>query len=112
MSSGWVNTAAVVHRDASSHPDYAVRALRIVVQIDASPYAGAAHAAAVDSPDNELLAVASAPDFLSLLVDLAPEVLYELGIGPAVRLAASGEERSVSQLEGVATACWRAITRP
>jgi hypothetical protein len=37
-------------------------------------------------------------------------VLWELGIAPAVRLAAAGTELTRAQLTATAEACWRAIT--
>ncbi len=45
------------------------------------------------------------------LVDLPVEIVYELGLAPAVRLAASDSSLDDSQLEAVIEACWRAIHR-
>jgi hypothetical protein len=39
-------------------------------------------------------------------------VLYELGMAPAVRLAAGEVGLTDAQLEEVAGACWRAVTHP
>lgn len=83
-----------------------------LVQIDGSPYAPEAHAAATGDPEGHLVALASAPDLRPLLVDLPPDVLYDLGLGPAVRLAATGTELLDTELEAVAAGCWRAITQP
>jgi hypothetical protein len=46
------------------------------------------------------------------LLPLPPEVIYELGLSPAVRLAAAGTELTDKQLDDIAGACWRAISRP
>lgn len=97
-----------IHAHLAADP---VRA-RFLVQIDASPYATAAHAAAAGDPDDELMTAAAAPDMAPLLAELPVEVLYDLGMGPAVRLVASGVELAPAALERVAEACWRAITRP
>jgi hypothetical protein len=51
------------------------------------------------------------PDLLEHLIDLPPELLYTLGLAPAVRLVASGIELDDGQLELVIRACWRAVTR-
>jgi hypothetical protein len=95
-----------VHDHLAADP---VRA-RFLVQVDASPYAGAAHGEAVADPGDQLARAASARDMRSYLTDLPLEVLYDLGLGPAVRLAARGERLSAVQLDRLATACWRAIT--
>jgi hypothetical protein len=84
--------------------------------VDASPYAGVAHAAAVADGEDPLVAAAAASDMAPLLADLPLEVLYDLGFGSAIRLAARADG-SVDLMEGSATmrlidACWRAITRP
>ncbi len=51
------------------------------------------------------------PEIAALLLPLPLEVLYELGLGPAVRLAAGGEELTPKQLRATADACWRAVSR-
>lgn len=85
---------------------------RFLVQVDASPYAERAHEAAMARDDDPLLRAAEAPDMAALLLPLPVEVLYELGLAPAVHLAARGSELEAGQLELVAGACWRAITEP
>ena len=97
-----------IHAHLAADP---VRA-RFLVQIDASPYATEAHAAAAGDPDDELMAAASASDLAALLVDLPPDVLYDLGMGPVVRLVAAGVDLGDDELDRLAEACWRAITRP
>jgi TetR/AcrR family transcriptional repressor of multidrug resistance operon len=119
--------AAVVGIDPEASPSDRFRALwtgihdhlaadpvraGFLVQIDASPYASEAHAAAAGDPDDELMAAGAAPDMAALLVDLPLEVLYDLGMGPVVRLVASDVELADHELDRLAGACWRAITRP
>lgn len=86
---------------------------RFLVQVDASPYAAAAHDDVMSDPDNELARFAAAEDMRALLVHLPPEVLYDIGLGPAVRLAArqDGPVRP-ADLDTMAAACWRAVTKP
>ena len=55
---------------------------------------------------------AAAPDIAERLLPLPLEVIYELGLGPAVRLAAAGTRLGERELRATADACWRAITRP
>jgi TetR/AcrR family transcriptional repressor of multidrug resistance operon len=96
-----------IHTHLAADP---VRA-RFLVQIDASPYATEAHAAAAGDPDDELMAAGEAADIAPLLVDLPLELIYDLGMGPIVRLVASGVTVHKGELATLAEACWRAITR-
>jgi AcrR family transcriptional regulator len=92
------------YQHLAAHPDHA----RFLLQVDSSPYREATHAALPE--DDPIVAEAAA-----LAADLLPlplEVLYELGLGPAVRLAAAEAELSAAQLDVVANACWRAISHP
>ena len=82
-----------------------------LLQVDCSPYRDEAHEAALAVGDDPLLREAASPDIAARLLPLPLEVLYELGLAPAVRLAASGIELSDEELEAVADACWRAVTR-
>ncbi len=97
-----------IHQHLAADP---VRA-RFLTQIDASPYSADAHAAAAGDPDDELMSAGAAIDMAPLLVDLPLGLLYDLGMGPVVRLVASGVDVSTDELDRVAQACWRAITRP
>jgi hypothetical protein len=97
-----------IHAHLAADP---VRA-RFLLQIDASPYATEAHAAAAGDPADELMAAASASDMVALLVDLPLDVLYDLGMGSVVRLVASGVDLAADELDRLAEACWRAVTRP
>jgi AcrR family transcriptional regulator len=96
-----------MYRHLTANPDHA----RFLLQVDHSPYRGDAHAAAIAAGD-PLAAHAATPAFAARLLPLPLEVIYELGLSPAVRLAASGTELTGEQLKEVAAACWRAISRP
>lgn len=95
------------YRHLRAHPEEA----RFLLQVDHSPYSGAAHAAVIADGD-PLVALASMPRFAARLLALPQEVLYELGLAPAVRLAATEVDLSAHQLDEVAAACWRAVSRP
>ena len=68
--------------------------------------------AALDRGGDPLLEQAATPDIAARLLPLPLEVLYELGLAPAVRLAAAAIELGDDELDAVAEACWRAVTRP
>lgn len=95
-----------VYDHLSTHPDQA----RFLLQIDSSPLAGPAHEQAMASDDDPLSAVVAAPDMAEQLVDLPPAVLYDLAIGPVVRLVAAGVELADDELDTLCGACWRAVT--
>jgi AcrR family transcriptional regulator len=82
-----------------------------LLQVDSSPYRSDAHAAALEAAGDPLLEQAVAPDIAALLLPLPLEVLYELGLAPAIRLAVSGTELSDDELAAAADACWRAVSR-
>jgi len=84
---------------------------RFLLQVDHSPYRSAAHQAAI-AGDDPLVAQATSPDVAARLLPVPLEVIYELGLSPAVRLAAAGTELTADQLDQIAEACWRAISRP
>lgn len=89
-----------------AHPDDA----RFLLQVDHSPYRGPAHEAALAKENDPLVAQVTMPDLAALLLPLASDILYDLSLGPAVRLAASGQQVTSDQLEAIAGACWRAVT--
>ena len=95
-----------VHRFLAAEPERA----RFLVQVDVSPYAGPAHQVYLDCHPNDPMtaAVGQLPD---LLVDLPPLVLFDLAIGPAVRLVAGGHELDDGALERLSWSCWRAVSR-
>jgi AcrR family transcriptional regulator len=95
------------YRHLRANPDHA----RFLLQVDHSPYRSAAHQAAIAAGD-PLVAHAATPDTVARLLPLPLEVIYELGLAPAGRLAAAGTELTGEQLNEIASACWRAITQP
>ncbi len=86
----------------------AVRA-RFLLQVDASPYSASAHEAAMASDENQLMNAIGA-EMHDLFVDLPGLVLYDLSIGPIVRLVARDEPLSTAEWDQLASACWRAVT--
>jgi AcrR family transcriptional regulator len=96
------------HRHLTAKRDHAL----FLLQVDCSPYRAEAHAAALAGDPDPLVEEAVAADLAGLLLPLPLEVLYELGLGPAVRLAAAGAQLDDRDLRIVADACWRAITSP
>lgn len=95
-----------MHDHLAADPDRA----RFLVQVEASPYATRAHDASLGTPDDPLLALIADSPIGRRLAPLPLAVLYDLGIGPAVRLAASSETLPDEELDAVAAACWRAIS--
>lgn len=76
-----------------------------LLQVEASPMRPLAH----DSlPDDDPL-TAAAERLRDHLVDLPGELLYDLSLAPAVRLAASRQELSQAKLDTMIEACWRAV---
>ena len=95
------------YRHLTANPDHA----RFLLQVDHSPYRAAAHQAVIDG-DDPLVAHAATPGTAARLLPLPLEVIYELGLSPAVRLAAADTGLTDEQLDEIADACWRAISRP
>jgi hypothetical protein len=62
--------------------------------------------------DDALVAHMATPATAARLLPFPLEVIYELGLSPALRLAAAGTELTDQQLDDIADACCRAITRP
>src|SRR3954452_5214395 len=101
----WLNA----YRHLAANPDHAL----FLLQVDASPYRAAAHQAAMAAGDGDpLMREAGSPDIAARLLPVPLEVLYELGLGLAVRLAASGAQLGDGELDEIAGACWRAVSRP
>lgn len=79
-------------------------------QVDSSPYRQAAHERVIAGGDDPLVDEATRADLWSSFVDLPVTVLYDLGLAPAIRLAAQRLTLNGTQLHRVAHACWNAIT--
>ncbi len=83
---------------------------RFIIQVEASPYADEAHRRALERDDPF---VAASQAMRSHTVDLPLLVVWDLGFGPAIRLAANPErELDEAQLDTLARACLRAVKRP
>jgi AcrR family transcriptional regulator len=97
------------HRHLAHHPEDA----RFILQVDHSPYRQDLYAAVI-ADDEPLLVAVTAPDVAAEMLPLPLEVIWELGLSPAVRLAAIAPEIPLSdgQLAEIANACWRAVSRP
>jgi AcrR family transcriptional regulator len=96
------------YRYLKANPEYA----QFLLQVEHSPYRTRAHAFALANENDPLLTEAALPDVAARLLPLPLDVIYELSLSPAVRLAAGDVELTAAQLEEVADACWRAISRP
>ncbi len=93
-----------IHRFLAAEPERA----RFLLQVDVSPYAEAAHEAALDRhPDDPL--VSAMGDVVDHLVDLPPLVQFDLAVGPAIRLVASGIDLDDPTVDRLARSCWRAV---
>lgn len=103
----FISIWVALYRYFDANPDEA----RFLIQVEGSPYAGVAHTAAIARPDDPLMQMASAPDLAARLLPFSPEVLYELGLAPAAKLAAREDVRlDDDQLEAIAESCWRAVS--
>ena len=96
-----------IHRHMAANREHAL----FLLQVDASPYRAEAHAAAHDVVGDPLIAQTALRDVAARLLPLPLEVVYELGIAPAVRIAVGDTHLSEDELAAVADACWRAISR-
>lgn len=92
-----------IHRHFEHHPETA----RFMTQVECSPYF--AHAAESSLDDERHPLVEAFADVEAGFADLPPLVLFELGLGPAIRQAATGDALSGEQLDTLAASCWRAI---
>ncbi len=94
------------YRHLAADPDRA----KFLTQVDSSPYAEIAHARAMAVDGDPLLAVATSPDMAALMVPLPPAVLYDLAIGPIVRITAAERDIDPADLPVLVESCWRAVT--
>jgi AcrR family transcriptional regulator len=83
---------------------------RFLVQADSSPYAEIAHAQAMSAPDDPLMSSPVAAGLLAQMVNLPPEVLFDLAVGPVIRLTATQRRVDDSMVQPLIEACWRAVT--
>ncbi|GAA0613697.1 TetR family transcriptional regulator [Kribbella sandramycini] len=96
------------YRHLQANPAHA----QFLLQVEHSPYRAPAHEAALSNADDPLLTEVGREDIAARLQPLPVDVLYELSLSPAVRLAAGGIELTPAQLDEIADACWRAVSRP
>lgn len=95
-----------MHRHLAADPV----AARFLVQVESSPYAAAAHEAAM--AQGNLLDEAQFETLKEELVPLPPLVLWDLGLGPAIRAVAFETQLTGAELDELAAACWRAVSGP
>jgi AcrR family transcriptional regulator len=92
-------------RHLAEHPERA----RFLVQFEHSSLAAAARERMVLSGDDPMIEATA--DLLDEFVDLPTTVLYDLALGPLVRLVAMGQPMGGAQLQVLCDACWRAVAR-
>lgn len=102
----FVQLWSAIYRFLAAEPDRA----RFMIQLDSSPYARVAHEMAMSADGDPIMAMAAAPDLAAHLAPLSLEVLYDIGLGPAIRLAATEAGADDSVVKAIAEACWRAVT--
>lgn len=124
---GEFSAAAVAAIDTSDSADVRFRQLwlgafrylaqdpvraRFMIQVDASPYGQQLRREAMEAGNDPLTDQVAAQDMLTALLPLPLDVIYDLGIGPMLRLAAAERSLDPEALETIADSCWRAITAP
>ena len=83
---------------------------RYIIQMEASPYADEAHRRVLERDDPF---EAASAEMQAYTVELPTLVVWDLGFGPAIRLAANPDRvLDPQQLDTLARACLRAIKRP
>lgn len=99
-----------VWHNAYRHLDADPARARFLIQVEGSPYAHEAHRRVTERDDPLSAAAAQMAPYT---VDLPSFVVWDLGFGPAIRLAANAE-RSLDEagLDTLARACLRAVKRP
>ena len=105
-ASRFVEIWLALHRHLAANRHHAV----FLLQVECSPYRERAHEASLAREGDPLLEQAGRPDLAARLAPLPIEVIYELGLAPAVRLAADARMLSEEELLAIAHACWRAIS--
>ncbi len=99
-----------IWHNAYRHLDADPARARYLIQVEASPYADEAHRRALERDDP---LSAAAAEMRPYTVDLPPLVIWDLGFGPAIRLAADTDRQlDEESLVTLARACLRAVKRP
>lgn len=96
-----------VWRSVHSHLADDPAVAHFLVQLEGSPLKEQAHAAALENDTMRMAAEAMSAH----LVDLPVDLLYDLGLAPAVRLIASEIDLPAPQLDLLIESCWRAVAR-
>lgn len=91
-----------IHRHLQQDPAVA----RFLVQLEASPLRGPAHAALPGDDPLASIAEGMAEGF----VDLPAEILYDLALAPAVRLVVGEVNLDSEQQRTLIESCWRAVS--
>jgi len=81
---------------------------QFLVQVESSPYADVAHEEAMSH--GGVMEETQFAELKDSLVPLPPLVLWDLGLGPAIRAVAFGTELDATELAELAAACWRAVS--
>ncbi len=97
-------------RAAYDHLAEDPRRARFLAQVDSSPFAAAAHERSLAAGGDPVMAVLEAAQLVEAFTPLPLRVLYDLALGPVLRLVAAGEELEPSHLPLLVEACWRAVT--
>lgn len=82
---------------------------RFLAQVAVSPYSRSAQDAVMDQPDEGFAQALDACELAGTFVDLPATVLFDLGIGPLIRVIAARQELSAAQWAALGKACWRAV---
>lgn len=86
---------------------------RFLLQVDASPLAPEAHARVAAHGPDALLEEVSSSGLRDALAEVGDDrLLYEVGLAPAVRLAARAQPLDADELAWVSNACFTAVTTP
>ncbi|MEE8601529.1 TetR/AcrR family transcriptional regulator [Euzebya tangerina] len=94
------------YRHLAEHPPVA----RFLVQVDSSPYRQQSDERVHADQGDPLVMELATSGLRDVFVELPDTVLYDLGLAPAVRLAASETSLTDAELQTVAVSCWRAVT--
>lgn len=84
---------------------------RFLLAVENSPFAERAQQEVLADHGDALLAQAARPDMADTLIDLPLPLVYDLALGPAVRLVAAERDLTASQTHTLIECCWRAVTR-